>query len=110
MSTAIAASGVGKSNAGTNKSPGDQLLDVAMQIFLAELKGVWDIIKFSGKHYRKVYNGKIFEIRCAAGWHFGKWFEIIISYGDKVVHRTGRQNSPTAAEKEATAFIIGFQV
>jgi hypothetical protein len=104
MSTTIAA----KNTKSSQASAGDQLVDLAMQIFLAELKGLWDIIKFSGKRYTKVYNGKIFEIRCAAGWHFGKWFEIIISYGGHVVHRTGRQNSPAAAEQQAEAFIMTF--
>jgi hypothetical protein len=103
MSSIVAAA-----NTKSHATAGDQLMDMAMQIFLAELKGLWDVIKFSGKHYVKVYNGKVFEIRCAAGWHFGKWFDIIISYGGHVVHRTGRQNSPAAAEQQAEAFIMTF--
>lgn len=91
-----------------SQSAGDALLDAALQLFLNELKGLWDVAKFSGKHYTKIYNGKEFAIRCIAGWSFGSWFEIAISYDHVVIFRTGRQKSPDIAEQVAEAFIQTF--
>lgn len=89
----------------------DQLLDITLKFFLEQLKGVVEVIKFSGKKYSKIYLGKEFKVRCIAGYKLfsGKWFEIELSYNGQVVYRTGRQDSPKDAVEQAEAFTLIFK-
>lgn len=93
-------------------NPQDQLIDAGMRAFLTLLRSLFDVIQFSGQEYNKSFRGTVFHIRCAAGVAAHplprSWFEVILSYGGKVVYRTGRHRSSSEATDDAERFMTTF--